>query len=345
MGGGRGGAAGRRACWRRCCCRRVRFASGAGRSPLVVAAVLTAVFVGALAWRFDLIQASALYGLRLELPPLASPAGIAHVLAFFGWTFATVELIADKGGHAPRRLRPGAAGAGRLRAGVARRAVPVAARAGGGRGRRAARAALRRPRPCRASASPSGARSSAGWRRASATAPVPTRRRPEAVVVEEGELEVSRIQTHRRGQPVIDQADAQARHAGRARRELRRRRPRRRRREHRTAPALAGAQPRAPAEAAAREDRRRVVRSEVQRARRRAAGRRGAAPPAGTPARATACSRSGGAAPPAISSRTRGATRPAAFAGQVDGAAPVQSIVEIVDMLADLVDASMPAAS
>ena len=49
-------------------------------------------------WRFDLIQASALYGLRLELPPLASRAGIAHVLAFFGWMFATIELISDKGG-------------------------------------------------------------------------------------------------------------------------------------------------------------------------------------------------------------------------------------------------------
>ena len=56
--------------------------------------------------------------------------------------------------------------------------------------------------PFRASASRSGARSSAGWRPASATAPVPTRRRPEAIVVAEGELEVSRIQTHRRGQPV-----------------------------------------------------------------------------------------------------------------------------------------------
>jgi hypothetical protein len=36
---------------------------------------------------------------------------------------------------------------------------------------------------------------------------------------------------------------------------------------------------------------------------------------------------------------------PAAFIGQVDGAAPVQSIVDIVDMLADLVDASMPVPS
>jgi hypothetical protein len=36
---------------------------------------------------------------------------------------------------------------------------------------------------------------------------------------------------------------------------------------------------------------------------------------------------------------------PAAFAGQVDGTAPVQSIVEIVDMLADIVDASTTTAS
>ena len=44
-------------------------------------------------------------------------------------------------------------------------------------------------------------------------------------------------------------------------------------------------------------------------------------------------------------SQPSGGDAPAAFAGQVDGAAPVQSIVEIVDMLADIVDASMPAAS
>jgi hypothetical protein len=40
-----------------------------------------------------------------------------------------------------------------------------------------------------------------------------------------------------------------------------------------------------------------------------------------------------------------GSDAPAAFSGQVEGTAPVQSIVEIVDMLADIVDASMPAAS
>jgi len=36
---------------------------------------------------------------------------------------------------------------------------------------------------------------------------------------------------------------------------------------------------------------------------------------------------------------------PAAFAGDVDGTASVQSIVDIVDMMADVVDASIPAVS
>jgi hypothetical protein len=40
-----------------------------------------------------------------------------------------------------------------------------------------------------------------------------------------------------------------------------------------------------------------------------------------------------------------GSDAPAALKGQIEGAVPVQSIVEIVDMLADLVDASMPAPS
>ena len=40
--------------------------------------------------------------------------------------------------------------------------------------------------------------------------------------------------------------------------------------------------------------------------------------------------------------RTRAADAPPAFSGQVDGTAPVQSIVDIVDMLADIVDASTP---
>jgi len=35
---------------------------------------------------------------------------------------------------------------------------------------------------------------------------------------------------------------------------------------------------------------------------------------------------------------------PPAFTGAVEGSAPVQSIVEIVDTLADLVEASQPAA-
>ena len=41
------------------------------------------------------------------------------------------------------------------------------------------------------------------------------------MIAEEEELEVSRIQTHRRGYPLIDQAAAPARNAGRARRHRR----------------------------------------------------------------------------------------------------------------------------
>ena len=68
------------------------------RLPLVVATTLSALFVVALSTRFDLVQASALYGLRMELPPLGSIAGLAYVLALFGWSYATVELITDKAG-------------------------------------------------------------------------------------------------------------------------------------------------------------------------------------------------------------------------------------------------------
>jgi hypothetical protein len=65
---------------------------------LLVATLLTAGFVIVLGVRFDLMQASVLYGLRIELPRLGSLAGIAHVVAFFGWTYATVELLRDKAG-------------------------------------------------------------------------------------------------------------------------------------------------------------------------------------------------------------------------------------------------------
>ena len=58
----------------------------------------TSLFVVGLAVRFDLMQASALYGLRMELPPLRSIAGAAYVVALFGWSYATVQLAADKGG-------------------------------------------------------------------------------------------------------------------------------------------------------------------------------------------------------------------------------------------------------
>src|SRR4029079_7842420 len=51
------------------------------RVPLAAAVVATAGFVLALLWRFDLIQASALYGLRLALPPPRSVASTLHLIA------------------------------------------------------------------------------------------------------------------------------------------------------------------------------------------------------------------------------------------------------------------------
>ena len=65
--------------------------------------------------RFDLVQASALYGLRMELPPPRSVAGFAYVIAFFAWPLALLQLSRTKGGMRLAALRPGAAGAGRLR--------------------------------------------------------------------------------------------------------------------------------------------------------------------------------------------------------------------------------------
>ena len=178
-----------------------------------------------------------------------------------------------------------------------------------------------------------------------ATAPGPTRRVPEAVVVAEGELEVSRIQTHRRGQPVTIkllrkrgtpvELDASYGNAGHA-----------------------------AADASIERHRRWLARSPEQKLRlpRVKTGDpsfdqkfsvHGAAPLADAELRRR-LERQQGDGVLTIWTRERGplpalapghADAPAAFAGQVEGAAPVQSIVDIVDMLADIVDASMPVAS
>jgi len=171
----------------------------------------------------------------------------------------------------------------------------------------------------------------------------PDETRPEAVVVAEGELEVSRIKTHRRGQPVtiklmrkrgtpveLDASYGNAGHAAadasieRHRRWLARN-PDQKVRLPRTKTgdtsfdqkfSVHGTAPLADAEM-----RRRLERQQgdgVLTIWRGSAARYQLSHPVGD--------------------------APAAFAGQVDGSAPVQSIVDIVDMLADLVDASTPAA-
>jgi hypothetical protein len=313
------------------------------RAPLVVAAALTAGFIVALVLRFDLVQASALYGLRLELPPLASAPGVAYVLAFFGWTFATIELIADKGGMrlagyglvllalggyepaSPVELCLSMLGLLALAVGELR-ALPYADRTIPRVGVSEWRAFV--------------GRLAAGV--GDGTGPDETR--PEAVVVAEGELEVSRIQTHRRGQPVtikllrkrgtpveLDASYGNAGHAAADASIERHRHWLARSPEHKlklprvkTGDAsfdqkfsVHGAAPLADADL-----RRRLERQQGD---------------------GVLTIWRGSAARYQLSHPSRDA--PAAFAGQVDGAAPVQSIVEIVDMLADIVDASIPVAS
>ncbi len=68
------------------------------RLPLSVGLSATILFVLGLHYRFDVLEASALYGLRIELPSLGSLAGVCYVVALFGWTFATTELVTDVGG-------------------------------------------------------------------------------------------------------------------------------------------------------------------------------------------------------------------------------------------------------
>ena len=311
--------------------------------PLAIAAALTAAFVFVLVVRFDLVQASALYGLRLELPPVASFAGVVHVLAFFGWAFATIELISDKGG-----MRLAGYGMVLLALGGYDQASPVelclsllglVAVAVG---------ELR--------ALPYGDRSvprigAPEWREfvkrlatgvGDGTGPDGTR--PDAVIVPEGELEMTRIATHRRGQPVtikltrkrgtpveLDASYGTAGHAAADASIERHRRWLERSPEHKVKLprvktgdqsfdqkfSVHGAAPLADPDL-----RRRLERSQGD---------------------GVLTIWRGSAARYQLYRPTSDA--PAAFMGQVDGAAPVQSIVEIVDMLADLVDASTPVAS
>lgn len=65
---------------------------------LVLAAVVTATFSLALATRYDLMQAIATYGPHIEMPRLGSLMGLAYLIATLGWTYAVVRLLARRGG-------------------------------------------------------------------------------------------------------------------------------------------------------------------------------------------------------------------------------------------------------
>jgi len=75
-----------------------RFADRRWLLPVSVAGSVTAIFAVALLERYDLVQATALYGLHLEVPHLLSPMGLAYLVATFGWALAVVQLLRERGG-------------------------------------------------------------------------------------------------------------------------------------------------------------------------------------------------------------------------------------------------------
>jgi len=319
------------------------FAERRWRLPLVVAAVVTSLFVVGLAVRFDLMQASALYGLRMELPPLRSLAGAAYVVALFGWAYATVQLAADKGG-----MRLCGYGLGLLALGGYDAGSPVElalsllglVAVAVGELRAAPYADRSRPR-----VSPADWRAFVG-RLATALGDgtEPDGTPPQAVIAEEEELEISRILTHRRGAPIVVKLL-------------------RRRGTLTEIDATYGQAGREPPDTSVERHRRWLARSPEHRLKlaRVKTGDgafdqkfsvHGTAAPLGDGEIRRRIARqqgdgvltlwSGNAARYQLSNPSSVAEAPPAFAGQVEGAAPIDGIVAIVDTLADLVEASQP---
>jgi hypothetical protein len=171
------------------------------RAALVVSAFLTAALVVALSVRFDLLQATLLYGLRVDVPRVSSLLGVGYVAAFAGWSYATVQLLLDKGGM---RL----AGYGLLLLAIAgyQPSTPIEVELAL-LGLLALAVGELRAAPYGETGQPRVA--NAEWRAfigrlatRAGDGTSPDDARSEAVVVEEGELEVSRIRAHRRGLPV-----------------------------------------------------------------------------------------------------------------------------------------------
>ncbi len=172
------------------------------RAALATSALLTTVLVVTLLVRYDLLQATFLYGVRIDVPRVGSFLGVAYVAAFAGWTYATVQLLFDKGGM---RL----AGYGLLLLAIAgyQPSTPIEVEL--------AWLGLLALSVGELRAAPYGERGlprvgNAAWRAfigrlatSAGDGTSPDDARSEAVVVEEGELEVSRIRAHRRGLPVV----------------------------------------------------------------------------------------------------------------------------------------------
>jgi len=171
------------------------------RAALGASAFLTGALVVALVARFDLLQATLLYGLRVDVPRVGTLLGIAYVAAFAGWTYATVQLLLDKGGM---RL----AGYGLLLLAIAgyQPSTPIEVELAL-LGLLALSVGELRAAPYGETGEPRV--DNAAWRAfvgrlatSAGDGTSPDDARSEAVVVEEGELEVTRIRAHRRGLPV-----------------------------------------------------------------------------------------------------------------------------------------------
>jgi hypothetical protein len=169
--------------------------------PLAIASVLTFTFAAMLATRYDLMQATALYGLRIEIPRLATPLGVAYVAAVFGWVCGSVQLLLEKGGM---RL----AGYGLLLLAIAGYQAASPVELGLSLvGLLALAVGELRAVPYGDASTPRIGR--AEWRAyvgrlatATGDGTGPEDARPDAVVVEDGEREISRIRAYRRGRPV-----------------------------------------------------------------------------------------------------------------------------------------------
>ncbi|HVZ71278.1 MAG TPA: hypothetical protein VHJ20_02790 [Polyangia bacterium] len=311
------------------------------RLPLAITAATTATFALLLLSRYDLVQAAFLYGLRVELAPGTLAVCLAAVAAFAGGAYAATQLLVDKGGM---RL----AGYGLVLLAVAgpQAGTPVELTLAVV-GLLALAVGELRAAPYGEPARVPRAGSEA-WRAyigrlatAAGDGTSPDDSRSEGVVVEEGELEVTRIRAHRRGLPV-------------AMRLLRRRGA------LVELEATVGEPARGGPDASIERHRHWLARGPHERVRlpRAKTGDtafdqrfsvHGAAPLGDAALRRQLLAQTGdgvvtlwrGAAARyhATSGQSEGQAEPAPFSGEIEGDAPVLNIVAVLDTLADLVEA------